>query len=357
MIRPRWLLAWTLLAAAPVAAQDPDVLGAALAAACGPDLDPRVHAVLAGTVTDSVSGVPLPGVLVSVRWRAEGDTADTAMETMTDAAGFYGFCTLPDGATVTLVATLHVRSHPVHVETEAGQLHVEPIILRFSDPDSKGVLAGRIVDPQARQPVADAVVHLVELGRSTTTNSRGYFTFNEQAWGVYTLAVNRLGYAPLSAPVRVAGNLTQVVEIEMTPDALKLEGITVSVRSRDMGRNIDGLVRRMNAGFGQYITRETIERRPGARVADLLQEVPGVWVRRGQFGVPILEVRGRRCVPDVFVDGIVYHLDPDSGLDFHSGELEAVEVYRGVSTPGEFRRPGRVSSPCAVIVVWTRRGY
>ncbi len=337
-------------------AQDARELGAALQEACGAALDPAREGILLGTVKDSVSGVPLPGAAVRLTWHAQGDSVGSVLETETDSDGFYGFCKVPAGVQVTLAATLRVASPPVVIDVEAGMLHVEPILLALSDPRSTGVLVGRIVDPHLRRPVADAVVRLVESGQATATNSRGYFTLGSQPWGAYTLEIERLGYAPLTTAVRIAGNLTQVVELEMDPDALELEGITVRVAPRPSGLQIDGLVRRMTLGFGQFITREVIERRAGARVADLLREVPGVVVRRGLYGAIDLEVRGRGCLPDVFVDGVLYALDPTMGLDFNVGELEAVEVYKGVETPGEFLRAGRTFFPCAVVVVWTRRG-
>jgi len=207
-----------------------------------------------------------------------------------------------------------------------------------------------------RRPVADALVRLVELNLSTTTNPRGYFSFGDQPWGVYRLEVTGLGYAPLTTAVRVAGNLTQTAEILLAPDALELEGITVSGTARS-GSEIEGLIRRMSFGSGAFITREVLERRPGAQVADLLREVPGVSVRRGRYGRVDLEVRGRPCLPDVFVDGVPYALDPEMGFDFHSGELEAIEFYKGVEVPGEFFRLGHTRFPCAVIVIWTRRSY
>lgn len=354
----RSFLAWVVMAVSPwgLHAQDARQIGSALEEACAASLDPATQAVLVGTVFDSLSSVALGGATVRASWRTPGDTADTVLETETDARGFYGFCGLPAGARVAVGATLRIRSEPHEVEMEAGMLHVEPIRLALSTSDSKGTLVGRIFDPRVREPVGDAQVRLVELDQRTMTNPRGYFSFGSQPWGVYTLEISRLGYAPLTTGVRVAGNLTQMVEIQLAPDALELEGITVSVAPQASGRQIDGLVRRMTLGFGQFITRERIERRPGARVADLLQEVPGVVVRRGLYGNVTLEVRGRSCVPDVYVDGVLYGLDPEAGLDFHAGELEAMEVYRGVETPGEFMRVGRAFFPCAVVVVWTRRG-
>jgi hypothetical protein len=337
-------------------AQDAGKLGAGLQEACGAVLDPAREGLLLGTVKDSGSAVPLPGAVVRAVWRAPADTVDTVLETRTDSDGFCGFCRIPAGVQVTLAATLRVASRPAVLDIEAGMLHVEPILLPLSDPRSTGVLLGRIIDAELRRPIADAVVRLVEAGEATTTNPRGYFTFGSQSWGAYRLEIERLGYAPLSAAVRVAGNLSQVVELEMDPDAVELEGITVRVSPRASGLQIDGLVRRMTLGFGHFLTREVIERRPAAKVADLLREVPGMTVHRRLYGRVDLEVRGRACLPDVFVDGVPWAIDPDMGLDFNTGEIEALEVYRGVETPGEFLRAGRTLFPCAVVVVWTRRG-
>jgi hypothetical protein len=335
-------------------AQDADEVGAAVAAACGVSLDPATEAVLAGTVSDSVSGVPLPGARVTLTWQDPEDSTPRTFAIDSDARGLYAFCKVPAGVRVTLHATLRVVSEPVEVDVEAGMLHVEPILLRLSDPDSRGVLQGRIIDAEIRSPVPDALVRLVELDRTTMTNSRGYFSFGSQPWGVFTLEVRGLGYAPSSTAVRVAGNLAQSVEILLAPDALELEGMTIT-GTAEAGQRIEGLIRRMRFGAGTFITREVIERRPAARVADLLREVPGVSVRRGLYGRISLEVRGRTCVPDVFVDGIPYRLAPELGLDFYAGEMEAVEFYKGVEVPGELLLLGHKRFPCAVVAVWTRK--
>jgi hypothetical protein len=186
------------------------------------------------------------------------------------------------------------------------------------------------------------------------TNSRGYFSFGSQPWGIFTLEVTGLGYSPSTTAVRVAGDVANSVEILLAPDALELEGMTITGTAQS-GYQIDGLIRRMSLGQGAFITREVIERRPGARVADLLLDVPAVSVRRGRGGEIDLEVRGRPCSPDVFVDGVPYRLDPSVGLDYWAGDVEAVEFYKGVEVPGEFLLLGHATYPCAVVVVWTRK--
>lgn len=346
---------WVALAGG-LAAQDAGRIGEALAASCGVPLDPAREGVLAGIVSDSVSQVPLPGARVTLDLREPGDTLQRRFETETDMEGFYAFCKVPAGVRATLGAELRKRARPVVLTVEAGMLHVEPLLIPLSDPtETTGILLGRIVDAERRTPVAEAEVRLVELNQTTVSNARGYFTFGDQPWGVYTLEVSSLGYAPATTGVRVAGSLAQNLEVLLSPDALELEGITVTADAR-LGRHLEGMVRRMSFGAGDFITRDVLEVRPAAGIADILQEVPGMSVRRGLYGQLQMEVRGRSCVPDVWVDGALYIMDPSAGFDFFADELEAVEVYRGIQVPGEFLRPGRTAYPCATIVVWTRRG-
>jgi hypothetical protein len=340
---------------APARAQDPATIGNAIAAACGGALpDAQTEAVVAGTVTDSVSGVALPRADVYLLWPA-GEGVDSASVT-TDPNGFFAFCGVPAGREVELIAHLRALSRPVFLDVEAGMLHVQPLRIPLSDPEKPGLLVGRVVDAESRKPVVGADVRLEEKGLQTLTNGHGYFSFGPQPWGAYRLRVSTLGYADLEVPVRVSGDLTQMAEIKLAQSAVELEGITVSVRPRARSRDMEGLVRRMNVGFGTFLTREVMERRPNARVTDLLREVPGVQVNTRGF-TTYVEVRGAPCTPNVFVDGMPRMWAPEEGLDFfHSSDIEAVEVYKGwAEIPGEFVMPGQIK-PCAAIAIWTRSG-
>jgi len=335
-------------------AQDAGSMGAAVAAACGGIPDPARDAVLAGVVVDSISGVLLPGVTVTVQWSEPGDTVLQVARVDTDARGFFAFCGLPGGSTAQLLARMRTASRPDTLDLEAGMVHVERLLLAFSDPLSPGSLVGRVIDRDTRIPVGDATVRLGENGPRTLTNDRGYFLFESFPWGVYNLHVRHLAYAAFTAPVRVAGGMSHSVEIQLSQEPIELEGITVTAEARRTQSHIEGLVSRMNRGFGSFITREKLEARPSSRVPDLLREVPGVDVL-DRSGARLL-VRGRTCTPIVFVDGFRYYLDDVTGLTGYLGEeLEAVEVYKGVAEiPGEFMRLGL--SNCAAILLWTRRG-
>lgn len=337
----------------PLAAQDASGLGDAIARACGTVVDPATQGVIAGVVADSLTSTPLPNARVKIVWQGAGDDVANTAEVTTDRTGFFAFCAVPADVVVLLSATLEKTSPARAITVEAGMLNIEPILLPVSDPRRPGILVGRIVDAGSRAPLDGVSVRIVELDVGTLTNERGYFSLGERTFGVYTLRLERLGYAPREISIHVTGNLTQNVEIELPQQPIEVEGITVRVAPRRMRQDMEGMIRRMNLGFGSFLTRETLERRPDAPLVELLREVPGISVFRDGMRA-FLEVRGRSCTPDVYMDGLPFPLDPSVGLnEFITQELEAIEVFRGTEVPGEFIRAG-FRPPCMVILLWTR---
>ncbi|NJD18175.1 MAG: hypothetical protein FIA95_02690 [Gemmatimonadetes bacterium] len=354
---PAAAAACLVLPALPSAAsaQDPSALGTAIAKVCGQVVDPATQGVLAGVVTDSLSGIPLRGARAKIVWQAPGDAMARTAEVGADKDGLFAFCAVPADVVVLLSATLGKTSPAIAVPIEAGMLHVESIRLPLSDPGKTGMLVGRVVDAESRAPVDGVAVRLAEEGTTVLTNERGYFSLGEREAGVHYVALERLGYTPREVPIHVAGNLTQAVEIELSQQAIPLEGISVSVAPRRTRQDLEGLIRRMSLGFGSFITRETLERRGDVPLSEYLREVPGVLVFRDGPRA-YLEVRGNTCNPDVYMDGQIYPLDPAAGLnELFARPLEAIEIFKGTETPAEFIRPG-FRYPCAVILVWTRPG-
>lgn len=339
----------------PLAAQESSALGAAIARVCGLVVDPATQGVLAGVVTDSLSGIPLRGARAKIAWQAPGDAVARTAEVVADKDGLFAFCAVPADVVVLLSATLGKTSPAVAVPIEAGMLHIEPIRLALSNPGKTGVLVGRVVDAESRSPVDGVAVRLKEAETTVITNERGYFSLGERAAGAHYLELERLGYTRREVPVLVAGDLTQAVEIELSQQAVELEGISVSVAPRRVRQDLEGLIRRMKLGFGTFLTRETLERRGEIPLAEHLREVPGVLIFRDGARA-YMEVRGQSCTPDVYMDGQHYPLDPAAGLNEMFGRpLEAIEVFKGTETPPEFIRPG-FRYPCAVILVWSRPG-
>jgi hypothetical protein len=101
------------------------------------------------------------------------------------------------------------------------------------------------------------------------------------------------------------------------------------------------------------VTSDDIARRPGARLSELVQMMPGVTVTyQGSRRVVLMRQSSGRgyCTPTLYVDG---RRDMSGDFDlYRADELGGVEVYsRQTMVPAEFMEMGG----CGVIAVWTRQ--
>jgi TonB family protein len=85
----------------------------------------------------------------------------------------------------------------------------------------------------------------------------------------------------------------------------------------------------------------------------MLQRQPGVRLARGRPGPARLQMRGRECVPLVWLDGVSLS-GGDVDLDaFAPTTLEGIELYLGASVPSRYAGV-RGQSECGVILLWSR---
>src|SRR5438874_1852793 len=78
------------------------------------------------------------------------------------------------------------------------------VTLAFAD-----TLKGRVTD-QSGQPVALAIIEIVELGAHVTTTADGAFGLSVPS-GTYTLIVTRAGFAPASRRIAVLSRSHELV--------------------------------------------------------------------------------------------------------------------------------------------------
>jgi hypothetical protein len=147
------------------------------------------------------------------------------------------------------------------------------------------------------------------------------------------------------------------IELRMARTAIPLEPLVVTTRR---SARLQGFYDRMQRpGFGRFISREQIERRPGTRTTDLLRGMPGIHIvqtsRGGMTGANLITMRGGsgRCLPTLYIDGMEVRQFPESGADefISPTMLEGVEVYTGTGgIPGAFP----TMNGCGVVAFWTR---
>jgi hypothetical protein len=314
----------------------------ALGGAAHAQEQPRRLLVIRGTVTDSVLS-PVPGVLVSLA------TARTYV--VTDTAGRFVLTDVEPGPD-----TLHVRARGFAPRSFRMMLSdttdVGMVVLR---PGLPPVLSLRVTvrDTVAGKPIAEAEVVLNERVIGSTTAAGGLRLDSMPVeWGINSVLVRRIGYAPMLA-IRWVDDMdgSWSVNAVLQRQAVDMPAVVVEADRVTLvyGHMRDFWLRR-ERGWGRYFTAADIERRRPVHVSDMLFGVPGLRVWRTGGTTAITCAAGG--TPTVWVDGF-----PLEGWDLDSSvrpsHVAGIEIYSySPSTPPEFVMPG--SGECGAIVVWTK---
>lgn len=227
-------------------------------------------------------------------------------------------------------------------------------------------VTGRVVENETGEPIAEAEIAF----RGPQGGFMGYRisgedgTFEFEARGVagIKLHAERIGYKPNDTPMLFFdGHDRYEIEIRLDRDAVLLAPLEVVARTRvDPSPMFRDLERRIERGFGEYVTRQDIEERNPSYVTDLLAEVPGVRLQSsGRGSRRIVRIGRSNCPAQVFVDGMLMNVPGmarEVAIDDYVSphDVAAIEVYRGLaSVPAQFLNE---NAHCGVVAIWTRRG-
>ena len=198
-----------------------------------------------------------------------------------------------------------------------------------------GTLHGTVKDSSgALIPGASVTLKAVASERTlkTPTDPNGAFLLKDIPLGQYTLQVEHAGFASLIRTIQVNSGDIPNMELIM---AISSETISVEVRA---GRA--ELLDTLSPGTVSVVypddTKGEFKSMP-----DLLDEVPGVYVRRvsgtGQYTTT--SVRGSApSEVNIYVDGLPFNLASEVAADLSTipiNDVERVEVYRG-AVPARF---------------------
>jgi hypothetical protein len=240
---------------------------------------------------------------------------------------------------------------------------------------------GRVID-ETRRPVDRAEV--IVNRREVRATSDGFGIFHlDVVPGDSTVGFRRIGYRPLLLSINPLPPLGDTILVELRsrpvelPDVILTGSPSKPLRYAGTTKYDDVFLRR-RVGLGSLITREAIDRRPGARTYQLLQGLAGIQV----YDAPLGRIRFSRCQEPggvtVWIDGVRQYSTkaggplPPSLTSFeprpsspvagpeeepevemlsriNPSDIEMIEVFRGPSEiPGVFHWNG-----CAVIAIWT----
>ena len=180
-------------------------------------------------------------------------------------------------------------------------------------------------------------------------------TFGDLRRAWVEVAVRRIGYATRTEPVLLEAELTTLVTIPMTVEAVYLAPLEVEVRSRFL--EAQGVYWRIDHDRTMHVfdADSLIARMKGSPLlGHAFTRLPGLFVWY-TGGAPSF-LGSRKCEIGVFWDGAPYWTNPYGHFDDIPPEaIELVEVYTGVRTPTRFQRwPGDLNN-CGAIVFWSKK--
>ena len=311
--------------------------------------DVEHRGIAVGAVVDAATGTVLPQA--SVEFSAEG-LPSTVVET--DSEGRYVACGLPSDRAVFAQASFLQRAPAQQILTFTND---QPVFQSFRLELFPGVLVtGRVVDQVTQEPVSGAVVALESSGGPegrALTDDEGRFRFERLELQTYLVEVEHLAYGTQTKWFTILDVEPLELELGLVPEAIELDALVVSVRSRGMDRRNTAGTRR------DFVSRIEIEQLLGAarNVGDLVRTMPGVRVQnvRDEFGQMRLCIEGRRSYSRgcdsvlVVIDGLIS--DAEMLEDLPPNIIESIEFIPAVVAG--FRYGGRTGS--GVLEVTTKR--
>jgi hypothetical protein len=216
-----------------------------------------------------------------------------------------------------------------------------------SDHPLPGILVRMVPQPLLDEEGRPVEEERTRSTRETVTDPAGRFHFPGVIPGRYRLEVGALGYSSITQDVGILGASPFEIRVGLVPEALELAPVVVtSIRSPRLTSS--GFYDRRTRGIGNFMDRYQMEDRPVLRTSDLFNFFPGVQLRPARIGSgSILTIRGG-CRPDLVIDGM--NLGPNVLIDdiVTPSDVEAIEVYRGGTSPIEYSR-----SNCGSVLLWT----
>lgn len=212
-------------------------------------------------------------------------------------------------------------------------------------------VVGTVTDT-AGLPLSGARVSVLTTALHTISDDSGRFRLEGIPSGNVVFSVRRLGYEAATFTASLRPGRTHGVTLPLTALAQALPEVAVE-QAREPSAWLALFEKRRTTNRGTFFTRKDIEHRQARTASDLMRTVPGVQVVRTRTGEGLVMTRGngaRRCYPQLYV-----HTTPYSGSidDFSADDIEAMEVYSGISeVPPDLNTVGRPI--CAAVVIWTR---
>jgi len=321
-----------------------------------------------GRVTNPDSDKPIDSARVSLVWTQVEANKDVGVrrtqnvrQAVTDAAGNYVICGIPNGIQGTVQAEVgddKTGEVPIEMGSGGGLAFLNLGLLPRTGNDTtplagQAVLTGRVVD-QRGVVVADANVSVQGARASAKTGADGQFRLGGLPAGTRTVFVRRIGFAPQQIAVDLSSTTPARIDIRLEKAVTTLASVTVEGKYAAALKE-NGFTERRRMGMGHYLTADDVARRQPQQVTQMFYMIPGFTVEQGMGGSRIKSTRGANGCVTLWIDRVPQRMDSMGELDaiIRPEQILGIETYSSVAAPMEFKAPGE--SACSVVVIWTNR--
>lgn len=204
--------------------------------------------------------------------------------------------------------------------------------------------------------VARADIAVQRGSASARTDDTGKFRLMSLDPGAATITIRRVGFEPEMFDIVLTASHIDSVNIEMRQNIQRLDTVKTEAADRRY-KGLQEFYERRAQGHGVFFTREDLVKFNTERLSETMRATPGlrfVRVGSGRFGLRF-EANGnnkRDCAPTYWIDGRrVSGVELD---DFPVSDVQAIELYHGISTTPMRFTEGILSPKCGTVVIWTR---
>lgn len=317
------------------------------------------YGALAGLVVDSLTGVPLPRAVVTATLASRRPGDPPAVETRTDESGYYRLCAVPAGREVRVQAKFG-QSGGMSALTQVpqGGAVIQDLVLLMS---AEGTLVGKVMDYTTREPLVGAVVSVLGTDQRQVSDAEGNVLLSGLPPGRHLVTTEYLGYEARTDSVTVFSQETVDFEVRLTTEAIQVEGLVVTARSRfgrttslaadkradvftrveiepilPRVRNMGDLLRNMNT--------------PGLRISEVMVAdasgvmVPGLCV---EIGRRTTRTAGGCAQAAVFLNDVIMPYPDQVLASLDPNVIERIEVLTPIDAQFQF---GTVAGNGAVLI-------
>ena len=231
---------------------------------------------------------------------------------------------------------------------------------------STGTITGTVTDRQSQRPLPSVQVRIVGSSRGAQTDEAGAYRIANVPTGTVQVAVQRIGYGPVSKPATIVSGGSATVDFALVVAATTLDVVTVTATGQTERR-------RENGAPTATIDSSAIIKSAISTFSDALSSrVPGVVVQTaaGETGAGSrIRIRGSNSIslsndPLLIVDGVRADNSSQSSAqgtggqtpsrfnDINPEEIESIEIIKGPAAAALY---GTAASN-GVIQVTTKHG-